>query len=195
MAFCTDRYQLEQRKRTERRRNRTCQYVEKAGTLFRYRSDVMQAHKALDRLADLRESRIACPDLYQLLYRTLSSDGTHASINSLDRFVEADATGRITAFKVAPDTTGLVEALSAACLLFIWAAEPFAVTFNRPDISAGLSKRVQQFAQLPGAFPKAKALRRSDLRSVTPPRSSVPCRRCSPDAPFAKLGMLTAERP
>jgi hypothetical protein len=24
---------------------------------------------------------------------------------------------------------------------------------------------------------------------------SLPCRRCSPDAPFAKLEMLTAERP
>ena len=94
-----------------------------------------------------------CPDLYQLLYRTMSSDGTHATINSLDRFVETDATGRITAFKVAPDTTGLVEAVSAACLLFIWAAEPFAVAFDRPDVSAELSNRIQHFAQLPGAFP------------------------------------------
>jgi hypothetical protein len=94
-----------------------------------------------------------CPDLYQLLYRMLSSDGTHATINSLNRFVETDVTGRITAFKVAPDTTGLVEAVSAACLLFIWAAEPFAVAFYRPDVSAELSKRIQLFAQLPGAFP------------------------------------------
>jgi hypothetical protein len=67
-----------------------------------------------------------CPDLYQLLYRNMSSDGAHATINSLTRFVETDATGRITGFKVAPDTGGLVEALSAACLLFIWAAQPFA---------------------------------------------------------------------
>jgi hypothetical protein len=96
-----------------------------------------------------------CPDLYQLLYRTLSSDGIHATINSLDRFVETDATGRVAAFKVAPDTVGLVETLSAACLLFIWAAEPFAVVFDRPDVSAEMSRRIQQFAQLPGAFPDA----------------------------------------
>jgi len=98
-----------------------------------------------------------CPDLYQLLYRSMSSDGTHATINSLNRFVEADATGRITAFKVAPDTTGLVEAISAACLLFIWSAGPFAGAFDRPDVSAELSNRIQLFAQLPGAFPRRDA--------------------------------------
>ena len=31
-----------------------------------------------------------CPDLYQLLYRSTSSDGTHATIDSLNRFVVAD---------------------------------------------------------------------------------------------------------
>jgi len=33
--------------------------------------------------------------------RTMSSDGTHTIINSLDRFAETNATGRITPFKVA----------------------------------------------------------------------------------------------
>jgi hypothetical protein len=94
-----------------------------------------------------------CPDLYQLIYRSHSSDGTHATVNSLDRFLETDATGRAIAFKVAPDTDGVVEALTAACLLFIWAAEPFAVSFDRPDVSAELSKQIQAFATLPGAFP------------------------------------------
>jgi hypothetical protein len=94
-----------------------------------------------------------CPDLYQLLYRSLSSDGTHATVNSLDRTLKTDASGRAIAFKVAPDTTGLVEAVSAACLLFIWAAEPFAISFDRPDVSAELSNRIQHFGKLPGAFP------------------------------------------
>jgi hypothetical protein len=95
-----------------------------------------------------------CPDLYQLLYRTTSTDGTHATVSTLNRFVETDETGRIVAFKIAPGTDGIVEALSAACLLFIWAAEPFAVVFDRPDVAEEMSKRVQQFAQLPGAFPR-----------------------------------------
>jgi hypothetical protein len=49
----------------------------------------------------------------------------------------------------------MIEALSAACLLFIWAAEPFAAVFNRPDVSDEISMRIQQFGQLPGAFPGA----------------------------------------
>lgn len=91
------------------------------------------------------------------IHRELSSDGTHATINSLNRFVVADANMQITAFKVAPDTVGLVEGLSAACLLFIWAAEPFAVVFDRADVSAELSKQIQRFAELPGAFPRKAA--------------------------------------
>jgi hypothetical protein len=94
-----------------------------------------------------------CRDLYQLLYRSASSDGTHATIDSLNRFVVADEHLQITAFRVAPDTEGLVEALSAACLLFIWAADPFAAAFDRPDVSDELLKQVQLFAKLPNAFP------------------------------------------
>jgi hypothetical protein len=98
-----------------------------------------------------------CPDLYNLLYRTLSSDGTHATVNSLNRFLDVDRSGQIKAFKVAPDCDGLVEALSATCLLFIWATEPFAATFARPDVSAELSSQIKLFAQLPGAFPRSAA--------------------------------------
>ena len=94
-----------------------------------------------------------CRDLYQLLYRSTSSDGTHATIDSLNRFAVADENMQITAFKVAPDTEGLVEALSAACLLFIWAADPFAAAFDRPDVSDELLKQVQLFGKLPSAFP------------------------------------------
>jgi Family of unknown function (DUF5677) len=99
-----------------------------------------------------------CIDLYNLLYRSLSSDGTHATVNSLNRMLEIDNSQQITAFKVAPDLDGLVEALSAACLLFIWSADPFADAFNRPDVSAELSKQLKLFAQLPGAFPRHASL-------------------------------------
>ncbi|VIO70470.1 hypothetical protein CI1B_31240 [Bradyrhizobium ivorense] len=34
-----------------------------------------------------------CADLYQLMYRSLSSDGTHTTLNTLDRYVLADAKG------------------------------------------------------------------------------------------------------
>ena len=101
---------------------------------------------------------VHCLDLYHLLYRSLSSDGTHATVNSLNRQLEVDSSQQITAFKVAPDLDGLVEAVSAACLLFIWSADPFAAAFTRPDVSAELSKQLKLFAQLPGAFPRHASL-------------------------------------
>jgi Family of unknown function (DUF5677) len=94
-----------------------------------------------------------CPDLYDLLYRTLSTDGTHTTLTSLDRYVIADANMEITAFKVAPDGDGLIEVLSAACLLFLWALDPMAAAFNRPDITDQIKRQVQRFGTLPGALP------------------------------------------
>jgi Family of unknown function (DUF5677) len=121
--------------------------------------DAMEAASG-KRLKDINWADTAaehCFDLYNLLYRSLSSDGTHATVDSLNRFVEVDSSKQITAFKVVPDTDGLVEALSAACLLFIWAADPFAAAFGRQDVSAELSRQLKLFAELPGAFPRAAA--------------------------------------
>ena len=64
-----------------------------------------------------------------------------------------DTKFQITAFKAAPDGEGLVEVLSAACLLFMWAADPFASAVNRPDITAQIKEQLQRFGTLPGAFP------------------------------------------
>jgi hypothetical protein len=58
----------------------------------------------------------------------------------------------ITAFKAAPDGEGVVEVLSAACLLFMWAADPFAAAVDRPDVAA-IKEQLQRFGTLPGAFP------------------------------------------
>ena len=108
-------------------------------------------------LTDIKWEQVAekhCKELYHLLYRSLSSDGTHATINVLERFLVVDGAGEITAFKVAPDGAGLVETLSAACLMFIWAADPYADTNGLADMSAAITVRVQQFATLPDAFPR-----------------------------------------
>jgi hypothetical protein len=122
-------------------------------------ADALQASKGKE-LTDIKWEQVAdkhCPELYQLLYRDLSSDGTHATINSLNRFLVVDSNERITDFKVAPDVNGLKEVLSAASLLFIWAAAPFADIYGLSDVSAAISERVQQFATLPGAFPHEAA--------------------------------------
>jgi hypothetical protein len=77
-----------------------------------------------------------CKDLYNLLYRPLSADGTHSTVDAMNRHFEADSQMRITKLKVAPDvrdTTEIVDTLSAACLIFLWAAEPFTRAFDQHD--------------------------------------------------------------
>ncbi|KRQ15561.1 hypothetical protein AOQ71_09255 [Bradyrhizobium manausense] len=117
--------------------------------------DAMEKAKGA-KLRDVNWADVAlkcCPDLYQLMCRSLLSDGTHTTLNTLDRYVLADTKGQITSFKSAPGPEGLVETLSAACLLFLWAADPFAGSAGRPDITARIKQEVQRFATLPGAFP------------------------------------------
>jgi hypothetical protein len=90
-----------------------------------------------------------CRDLYELLYRLFSSDGTHTTINAIHREVIYDAAGRITGLKVGPDTAGMVETLNAACLTLLWAADPFARAFNQSGIRVQIQEQIRRFAQLP----------------------------------------------
>jgi hypothetical protein len=50
-----------------------------------------------------------------------------------------------------------VEALSAACLMFIWAADPFAAAVDRPDVNAKIKVELRRFGTFPGAFPREAA--------------------------------------
>jgi hypothetical protein len=43
-----------------------------------------------------------CKDLYICLYWLFSNDGTHTTFDAMDRYVEADAAGRIQALKLGP---------------------------------------------------------------------------------------------
>ncbi|HXW72429.1 MAG TPA: hypothetical protein VEK34_13475 [Methylocella sp.] len=104
-------------------------------------------------LADVTWADVAvkyCKDLYELLYRRLSSDGTHTTLDSIDRVFDNDpATKNITGLKVGPDILGLVETLKAACLMFIWAAEPFALVYNQTDAQTRIEKMMERFKTLP----------------------------------------------
>jgi hypothetical protein len=91
--------------------------------------------------------------LYQVLYRDLSSDGTHATISSLERLLEVEVDGQITAIKVGPDTNGLVELLSHACLVFILSDEVCAKMNGLGDVTAALVQAVAKFHGLDGAAP------------------------------------------
>lgn len=94
-----------------------------------------------------------CPDLYNLLYRLLSSDGTHTNINAIHRMIEYDAAGRAKHFKIGPDLTGMVETLKAACLMILWAAEPFARAFSRDQ--ERISMAISRFGELPDNEPQS----------------------------------------
>jgi hypothetical protein len=73
--------------------------------------------------ADLAKKH--CEELYNLLYRPLSSDGVHTTVDAINRHLEADADSRITGLKGGPELTDVVDTLSIACLSFIWALQCF----------------------------------------------------------------------
>ncbi len=103
-------------------------------------------------------SKKHCKDLYQLLYRSLSADGVHTTIDALNRHVEADANMQITGLKGGPDFEGLIDTLGAACLTFLWAAEPFVRAFDRNDIQARVQEQIRRFRLLPDAEPNSTAV-------------------------------------
>ena len=94
-----------------------------------------------------------CKDLYELLYRLLSSDGTHTNINSIHRFLTFDLAGQLVGVKVGPDTSDMVTVLKAACLMFLWAADPFARAFSQDNIKDRIKAKIQRFAELPQEEP------------------------------------------
>ncbi|MCC6946411.1 MAG: hypothetical protein IT539_01455 [Bradyrhizobiaceae bacterium] len=99
-----------------------------------------------------------CKDLYQTLYRLLSGDGTHTTLNAIHRHVEYDANNEIRELKIGPDTTGLVETLKAACLMFLWAADPFARAFDLREHTDRLQEHLQRFTKLPQDEPASVAV-------------------------------------
>jgi hypothetical protein len=92
-----------------------------------------------------------CKDLYNLVYRPLSADGTHSTIDSMNRHVEADALMKITAVRVAPDvsdTTEIIETVSLACLTLLCAADPFVRAFERGNDANRLQRYLARFREL-----------------------------------------------
>jgi len=89
-----------------------------------------------------------CKDLYMTLYRLLSSDGTHATIDVMDRYFEVGADGEIAAIKLGPDFKGLDDTVNAACLTYLWAAIPFASHFEYKEFRQRLDENVSHYNQL-----------------------------------------------
>ncbi len=95
-----------------------------------------------------------CKDLYQTLYRLLSADGTHTTISAIHRHVAYDSHQQIKELKNGPDTSGLVETLKAACLTFLWAADPFVRAFEAHEFTGRLQEQLHRFNELPQDEPQ-----------------------------------------
>jgi hypothetical protein len=92
-----------------------------------------------------------CKDLYDLVYRPLSADGTHSTVDSMNRHFEADAQMNITTLRVAPDvsdTAEIADTLSYACLIFLSTAEPFVRSFERGGDADHLQRYLVRFREL-----------------------------------------------
>jgi hypothetical protein len=84
------------------------------------------------KLADIKWYAVAmqhCPIVYHFFYRHLSSDGTHATLDTLD------------GLKPAPNTDGLDDVLVMANLVFLWSAKPYAETNGLADFSRQIEDR------------------------------------------------------
>jgi hypothetical protein len=96
-------------------------------------------------------AQLHCKDLYHLIYRPLSADGTHSTVDSMNRYFEADAQMNITALRIAPDVSDpaeIADTLSVACLIFMWAADPFVRSFDRGGDADHLQKYLARLQAL-----------------------------------------------
>jgi hypothetical protein len=111
-----------------------------------------------EKIADIKWATVAekhCRDLYNTLYRLMSSDGTHTTIDALNREMVYDAANRFAGFKVGPDISGMVETLKGASLALIWAAEPFIRAFPAEGRTERLQAMLARFETLPADEPVA----------------------------------------
>jgi hypothetical protein len=84
-------------------------------------------------------------DLYNLVYRDMSGDGAHATIESLTHHINTDAENVITSLSYTPRAEGVADVLSEASRSVLLAAEAFAKVFA---IDHGLSEHLTRWKAL-----------------------------------------------
>ena len=108
------------------------------------------------KLSDIKWANVAlkhCKDLYDLLYRQLSSDGTHTNNKAIQRFLLFDKKNELLDIRIGPDNSDLVEVMKIMCLMFLWAAGPFTRVFQTPENITKLQKFIERFPNLPDSEP------------------------------------------
>ena len=72
--------------------------------------------------------------LYITVYRDLSANGAHATINSLNSHVKSNSEGEIEALSFAPKTDGLIDTLSCAINTILFAGFFYTNTFKLSNL-------------------------------------------------------------
>jgi hypothetical protein len=86
--------------------------------------------------------------LYNVIYRPISGDAAHTSIDSLDRHIQADVNGEIEGLKFGPEVNDLPQTLSDAILVFMHALYAALELFPSPKFSDDLEKCVEPWKTL-----------------------------------------------
>jgi hypothetical protein len=89
-----------------------------------------------------------CKMLYSTLYRIMSSDGAHATAESLERHIVTSKEDRSIELECGPVTNGLVDTISAACLAMLWALTASATTFERQDIRNRTDELLRRYDEI-----------------------------------------------
>ena len=122
--------------------------------------DALEAAKwkaSNQKLQDITWSTVGntyCKDLYEILYRPLSGDGTHTTIDAIDRMFDYSSTGLIVGVKVGPDLVHMVETLKASCLMFLEAADSFANVYELANMQTRIQEEIARFRTLPQSEPR-----------------------------------------
>jgi hypothetical protein len=70
--------------------------------------------------------------LYQMVYRPLSNDGVHCTLDSLQRHIVKDEHGQVKELRYGPDDEGMDDALRASCTAMIFALHGMCEAFLCP---------------------------------------------------------------
>ena len=92
----------------------------------------------------------SCPGIYPLLYRLLSTGGTHTNLDTIGRHLEKDANGHPTGVRGGPDLEGIASVLRIATEVAFLAIEPF-VKLAATDV---LGERFQGLRDRRNALPE-----------------------------------------
>ena len=92
-----------------------------------------------------------CPKLYTLLYRPLSSDGTHTNLDAVNRHVTTDGQGNVIGLKGGPDASGIAEVLKYATLMLLWAIDPISRAFPSDGLDDRIQGYTRRFQELSGS--------------------------------------------